>query len=460
MPTDSPSVAICLPVYERPEQAMIRCLRQLVVPRGAHVFDVEGMLIEDARNAITEEALAVHGITHLMWIDDDMTFPPHGLNRLLAHDKPIVGGLCHSRHLPYHPILGRKLPEWCQRKSPFGFVYHYPPDDLFEVDATGGAFLLVKREVFDAITEKYGEEWWTKEGGLSEDFSFCTRAKACGYPIHVDTGLKIGHIGKLVINEDTAKKLRPFRWEEWIPDSDPRTGAPIASIVIPTYNQDPKLLAAAIYSAAKQTVPVEVVVVDDGSTTPVSTTGWPANVRVIRQDNKGVSGALNTGIRAITTDWFCWLSSDDMISPRKIELQLSVLQQSRSKASFHSYQTVDADEAGWSRFATVIEWKTIKEQMSWLAQACVINGSTVMLHKSVVDDVGLFDESMRYGQDWEYWCRVGEKYFWYPITEILGTRREGRNLTAAIEKDSAKQLARDTEDEQIKSKFAHWLSIG
>lgn len=454
-------VALIRPVYKYTEPESEDSLRALQVPPeiGLSHFKVVGQEIMRARNILSEMVLTEQRITHFLWIDSDATFAPDSLLRLLADDKDIVGGLAFSRHTPYHPIIGRRQPEWIERNSPFGWVYYYPPETVFECDATGAHFLLVKRTVIEAIQAKFGKEWWTRIGELSEDFSFMERAHQCGFKVHVDTGVKTGHIGTFIFTEDTAAKIRPFEWEPWLPDVTKATlleGHPVASIVIPTYNQDPKWLRSAILSCAHQSVPVEVIVVDDGSTPPVVKERWPKNVRLITHPtNRGVAAALNTGIEAMTTPWFVWCSSDDMLMPRKVEVQLAALQQARMKWSYHRYQEVVGEE--WARYTNIVLWRTIPEQMSYLARVCAINGSTVMIHKSVFDEVGRFDETLRYGQDYEMWCRIGEKHLCYPIEQILGSRREAKNLTAMIEKTPEEKALRDAEDVLIRGRYSKWI---
>lgn len=471
-----PVVAICTPIYDSLEPAFWRSHRQLHKPSSVdvvfqggitHILDTEGLLVEDARRVMTKGALAAEGdvrVSHILMIDADMTFPPDALKQLLDHDVPIVGGLCFNRRSPYQPILCRYHPaskEFGEQR--YGFCYHYPPAALFEVDATGAAFLLVKREVFDAISLAEGpEKWWERVEGLSEDFSFCLRAKRAGYKIHVDTGLKIGHIAKVVVDEAFARKNRPYEWEAWNPDAYAAApGQPLASVVIPTYNQNPRFLKAAVLSAAGQTVPVEVIIVDDGSTPAVPETDWPANVRVMRHStNRGIAAALNTGILAMTTDWFAWLSSDDLFDPRKLQLQLAACVQARMKASYTRWQSIGAKDGDFASVAAYGAWKTIAEQMNYLAQVCAVNGSTVLLHKDVFDEIGLFDPSYTYGQDWDMWARVGEKFFWYGIDEVLTTRREHGNLTAAIAAepdDGPRRQLRDWEDAEIRGRFEQWV---
>lgn len=458
-------LALCTPHYDRPHPKYVSSERLLWKPSsvpgarmpglGTHRLTTVGKPIAYARNMMTADALAaVPKVTHVLWIDDDMEFPEHALEKLLAHDTPIVGGLCHSRHFPYHPILGKKHHD----ERGYGFCYHYPPNSLFEVDVTGGAFLLVKREVFEKMNEAgYKDKWWTERDGRSEDFSFCELARSLGYKVYVDTGLEIGHATEIMLTSEVAKKLRPFEWDAWIPDPGVQPGQPLASIVIPTYNQNPRWLKAAVLSAAKQTVPVEVIVVDDGSDPPVPFKGWPENVRVVRHNqNFGISAALNTGIKQMTTPYFCWLSSDDILDPRKVHTQLAALRQSGGKLAFHRFQVV-GEEGGFSRFSDVPGWKSMEAQQMVLSLSCAINGSTVMIHKDVFDDVGMFDAEYRYSQDWEFWCRAGSRYFWYELGEILGTRRElPTNLTqtlAAAAQDDERRLRRDAEDASIRARY-------
>lgn len=484
-----PIVAICIPVYDHPKTCFWRSLNRLWKPSsasiqferrgGTHTLDVQGFLVEQARRILTAQALeAEPKVDYILFVDDDMEFPPHALKQLLDHNLPIVGGLCHSRRPPFHPILCKKHHE---EERGYGFCYHYPPNSLFEVDVTGGAFVLIKREVFEEISEKFGAgKWWDPRNGRSEDFSFFERAQECGYKVFVDTGLEIGHLTELILYSENAKKLRTYQWEPWNPDPGVQKGSEgklCASIIIPAYNQKPKYLKSAIQSASHQTVPVEVIVVDDGSDTPIPFEGWPENVRVLRHvkdpiggatvatavknnhlpsQNRGISAALNTGIKDMKTDWFCWLSSDDILDPRKVQLQLAQLKQADGKLGFHRFQVIDPLDPGFARVADLISWTSMDQQQKVLAQVCAINGSTVMIHKSVFENIGLFDTEFKYGQDYEFWCRAAQRYFWYPLDEILGTRRERGNLTEQIEtsaKDDPRRLQRDAEDSAIRARY-------
>jgi glycosyltransferase involved in cell wall biosynthesis len=242
-------------------------------------------------------------------------------------------------------------------------------------------------------------------------------------------------------------------------------GAPVASVVIPVYNQKPEVLRAAVKSALAQTVPVEVIVVDDGSDVPVS----DVLVGLIAEDgvqvgaslrihahpgNQGISAALNTGIADMTTDWFAWLSSDDLFDPRKVEYHLASLLAADAKAGYTGYNLV-FDNGNMIGHVVTALFPSRAEQMKVLGRVCAINGSTVMIHRSVFDSVGLFDADYRYGQDWEFWCRAGERFFWHGIPDKLTTRREFGNLTARLnaKADPVKTAKRDAEDAAIRKRY-------
>lgn len=277
--------------------------------------------------------------------------------------------------------------------------------------------------------------------------------------------------------------------------------APVASITIPTFNTSPALLQAAIDSALGQTVPVEVIVIDDGSDVPV-----PAQdgVRLLRHDqNRGIAAALNTGIEAATAPWICWLSSDDEFAPMKVEAQLEHLLRVGGRAGHHAWLAYDraaleatGDVSVYHRrdgvwlptnaMSCTCIWSGPGQQNRMLSRACRINGACSAIHRSVFEDVGLYDTGFKYGQDWELWCRIGKKYRWYTTpcprpecarrTNIIGledmprrvsdcpicagfgaapltARKEGGNLTAAIAANDVMRRIRDAEDERIRRQY-------
>ena len=113
------------------------------------------------------------------------------------------------------------------------------------------------------------------------------------------------------------------------------------SVVIPAYNRAHSL-PRALDSVLAQTSPVdEIIVVDDGSADGSDTLlarDYP-DVRVLRQDNRGVSAARNRGIAAARHDWIALLDSDDSWLEHKIERVRAAWQQRPDLVLFHSDET-------------------------------------------------------------------------------------------------------------------------
>lgn len=144
----------------------------------------------------------------LFWIDTDMGFEPDSIDRLLTSanpdTRPVMGGLCFVRREigrdgmnGYLTVPRPTIYLWSQTPSgTTGFVPmdNYQRGEIVECSATGSAFLLIHRSVF----EKIGGNWYgliaNPDGGaFSEDLSFCLRLAQHGIPVHVDTNVKTTH---------------------------------------------------------------------------------------------------------------------------------------------------------------------------------------------------------------------------------------------------------------------------
>lgn len=169
-----------------------------------------------ARNEVVRQFLE-RDADWLFWVDTDMGFAPDSVDRLLAVadpvERPIIGGLCFiNKELGQDGMGGfdcaprPTIFDWALvGPDQHGFTPRiwYPPNSLVECGATGSALILIHRSVF----EKIGEDWYSKlvnpETGkaMSEDISFCARARIEGFPTHVHTGVRTTHHKDVWVSE-------------------------------------------------------------------------------------------------------------------------------------------------------------------------------------------------------------------------------------------------------------------
>ena len=199
------------------------------------------------------------------------------------------------------------------------------------------------------------------------------------------------------------------------------------SVVIPTYNRV-KLLERALASVLGQTLPAdEIIIVDDGSTdNTVSTlkTLHP-EVKFIQQDNLGVSAARNTGISAARHDWIALLDSDDVWHKHKLERQMAALNNAPEYLICHSNEI-------WVRNGVrVNQMHKHKKAGGQIFQhclpLCVISPSAVVMHRSLLEETGLFDESLAACEDYDLWLRICSRYPVLYIDEALITKHGGHD---------------------------------
>lgn len=226
-----------------------------------------------------------------------------------------------------------------------------------------------------------------------------------------------------------------------------------ASIIIPTYNQAWSFLEAAVKSALLQTVPVEVIVVDDGSVEPVEHRLYnlddevagraeQGDFSVIRQDNGGVASALNAGIKAAKGEYVQWLSSDDLFSVQKTLVQAEAMIAGDAKVSYCAYEEgIPQTGATWP----AAQYPSREDFFAVLKQHCFVNACTVMWHRSVFDEIGYFDPNMWHCQDYEFLLRCAEKWNFLAVNVPLVRRRvhPGQMLNTLKKPEEAEHKAQE-----------------
>lgn len=181
------------------------------------------------------------------------------------------------------------------------------------------------------------------------------------------------------------------------------------SVIIPTHNRL-DTLGRAISSALEQTrQPLEIIVVDDGSTD--GTADWlhglDSPIRAIYQSNHGVSHARNRGIEAAKGEWLALLDSDDYWQPDKLHRQMQVL------ASQPEIRFCHCNEI-WIRNGKRINQKKKHTKrgghiFEHCLPLCVISPSAAVIHRDLFTNYGLFDETLPACEDYDLWLRIAAR---------------------------------------------------
>jgi len=177
-------------------------------------------LVSRARNSLVAKFLANPEATHLMFVDADITFTPDDVLRLVLHNKGVVCGAYPMKSMPIKYVM-----------NIIENAVHQEP--LYEVSTAGTGFMLIKREVIEAMIEKMPELKHKDSIGLgkqyepymyalfdtmidehqhylSEDWTFCKRVReVCKKRVWIDSSIKLDHNGyhKFQGNTDELNKL-------------------------------------------------------------------------------------------------------------------------------------------------------------------------------------------------------------------------------------------------------------
>jgi glycosyltransferase involved in cell wall biosynthesis len=188
-------------------------------------------------------------------------------------------------------------------------------------------------------------------------------------------------------------------------------GAPAVSVIIPAYRAGGDI-AVALDSVFAQTFPhFEVVVINDGSPDTaeleVALEPYRSRIRYIVQQNRGAGGARNAGIRASRGRYIAFLDADDRWVPEFLTRQVAYLDDNPACDLVYADALVSGESplAG-RRFMDTAPSHGEVTLLSLVQQRCNIVLSTVVARRAAVADAGLFDETLRRGQDFELWLRL------------------------------------------------------
>lgn len=232
------------------------------------------------------------------------------------------------------------------------------------------------------------------------------------------------------------------------------------SIIIPTLNQNEDLFDKCISSCLNQNYDdYEIIVVNDGGKIPIIKEN--PKIRLINHfKNLGISSALNTGIINSNGEYICWVSSDDEIFSNKIKKQISFIIEENHIASYHSYKINYLSGNVFNKTGSIIvetkESNNSAKTMELMREYCFINGSTVMFRKDIIYNIGKFDISLRYTQDYEFWLRILKNNINIaPLNDVLGIRNQhSSNLGNKVDDIGGSEFKiRENEIEKLKKEY-------
>lgn len=240
------------------------------------------------------------------------------------------------------------------------------------------------------------------------------------------------------------------------------------SIVIPVYNGE-KYLRECIESSLNQTYKdIEIIAVNDGSTdrSLEILNEYSDKIKIITKENGGTASALNAGIAIMQGEWFKWLSADDVLYPNAIEELVIVGDKIKDKTKnilYSHYDIIDHDGK--------IVREMIEPDYSSLSQFdfnimlldhFIGNGSSSLIHKSIIEKFGGFNEELGFKEDYELWLRdciehncrlhlVPKKLIKYRVHQ---TQLSKKNYVDSLEKtNTIKKIVLDRLSQQQKEKY-------
>lgn len=191
---------------------------------------------------------------------------------------------------------------------------------------------------------------------------------------------------------------------------------PMVTVVIPFYNCP--YVDQAVRSALEQSYnPIEIIVVDDGSTQFADRLApFHPYIHYLGKANGGTATALNHGIRHASGEYIAWLSSDDIFYRDKIHNQVHFMQEQNAYISHSNFNYIDAHSKVTQYAAAPLSvLQRVVDFYRCFLNANPVNGCTVMIKKDLFNMVGLFDESLPYTHDLDLWHRVIQRGFNFPF---------------------------------------------
>ena len=184
-------IAIGMPTYGTIRTNTVHSLLKMVkkLPCEYNLLTQTGSYIQSNREEIVKMAKKLD-CTHLLFVDHDMIFESKAVEKLINHNKDIIGADYNLRKLPLESTIKRADPNGAE-------IWVEHPNGLVECCAVGMGFTLINLLVFDHIPHPWFFLEPDKDGSIKygEDMWFCRKAREAGYKIWCDLTAKVQHMG-------------------------------------------------------------------------------------------------------------------------------------------------------------------------------------------------------------------------------------------------------------------------
>ena len=182
------------------------------------------------------------------------------------------------------------------------------------------------------------------------------------------------------------------------------------SVIIPTLNRINTLQRAIDSVIAQSFKSIEIIVVDNGSSdgsVNMLKKNYPT-VKLIHEHKSGVSASRNKGIMYAKNTWIAFLDSDDAWDQKKLEKQINLLHNSHDK-----YRLIHTNEIWIRNGKKINQMKKHQKFGGYIFNECLalccISPSSVLIDRSIFDDMGLFNENLPVCEDYDMWLRICSK---------------------------------------------------
>lgn len=210
----------------------------------------------------------------------------------------------------------------------------------------------------------------------------------------------------------------------------------LVTVIIPVFNGD-KYIASTIESVLSQTYEnLEIIVIDDGSTDKTCdiVKRYEGKVTYIHQMNRGAAAARNNGLKHAKGRYIQFLDADDYLEEDKIEKQVSFLQENEKFDICYCdcirFYGELKEEEKYRRHVTGEVDDLIYEIINF-DQIFPFPIHSLLVKKSVFEQMGVFDESIKSDEDREFWLRAALKQYQFGYTNFFGAyyRKHGASAT-------------------------------